>query len=234
MAIIKVGSLISDIKGLVGGLIFARNKGGLYVKNFATPINPQTTRQTDVRNDFATLVDDWQSRLIGLERTAWNDYGENNPVLNRLGELINISGLNWFIKLNALRLQASLTVVDDPPIGSSTGVPDTTLSVDDIDLGGASIDVGFNVALNWVGTDGDAMAVFAPAIQGQGIETFKRTLRFVGIIAGNTALPPTSPATLAYPWDGPTGGGKVFVEAVILETSPLKQTEGSRSPYFNT
>ena len=231
MAIIKLGPIVSDIKGLVNGLIFARNIGGNYVKGFVTPINPMTTRQVDVRNDFATLVDDWQSRLSQGERLGWNDYGQNNPVLNRLGEQILLTGLNWFIKLNALRLQAGGAVVDDAPVGSSTGIPDTSLDISDIDLDGATIDIAFDITGNWVGQDAGAMLIFVPDILSLGVESFNHPMRFAGAIQGDATTPPTSPATLAYPWGGPTGGGKVFCEATIIEDGP-KQTVGSRSPMF--
>lgn len=231
MAIIKPGPMIAEARGKIGGLIFSRNGGGLYVKSWAAPTNPMSTRQTDVRMDFANLVDDWEARLTSGERTDWNDWAEMNPIINRLGEQITISGLNWFIRMNAPRLQAGLVVVDTPPVGTATGLLDTTFAVSDIDPGGANFDIDFDTTLDWVGTVGDAMLVYASAIQSIGVEAFNKPLRFAFAILGDVTSPPTSPATISYPWGGPTGGGKVYAEAVIVESAPVV-TRGMRSPYF--
>ena len=52
MAKIKTSALVADIKGTVGGNVFASNKGGNYVRRYKKPINTNTIAQQEVRSIF--------------------------------------------------------------------------------------------------------------------------------------------------------------------------------------
>lgn len=216
MAILIPGAMVAEARGSIGGVTFSRNKGGLYAKNRVSGVNPQTTRQTDVRADFASLISDWGLVLTGTQRTAWIDYAAASPILNRLGQSIFISGLNWFTRTNVALLQASLSRVDDPPPVGLFPPPDGVFAVSDIDAGGANFDIDFDITQPWVGTDGGAMVVYGSQLVSLGTSNFDVRYRFAGVILGNSLTPPTSPATVAFPWSGPTGGNKVTARATIV------------------
>lgn len=216
MAILIPGAMVAEARGSIGGVTFSRNKGGLYAKNRVSGVNPQTTRQTDVRASFASLISDWGLILTGLQRTAWIDYAAASPILNRLGQSIFISGLNWFSRTNVPMIQAGLARVDDPPPVGLFPPPDAVFNVSDIASDGLNFDIDFDEAQPWVGEDGAGLLVFGSQLVSRGTANFDVRYRFAGVILGDSITPPTSPATVPYPWSGPTAGSNVTARGTIV------------------
>lgn len=154
MALFKAGPLASEIRGSIGGTVFARNKGGLYMRARTVGINPQSVRQVAVRSVFGDLAQAWSNVLTDAQRAAWELYAANVPLINALGEPRNVSGQNMFIRSNALLIDTAQTQVNDAPTNFTVGPTLTpTFSLDaaadtfDItDLGAYSPDsAGINV-----------------------------------------------------------------------------------------
>lgn len=116
MALFKAGGGIGAISGSIGSWVFARNKGGQYIRNRAIPVNPNTAFQVAVRAAMAYLVNRWANTLTGAQRTAWNLYASNVSMLNRLGEAIYLSGFNHYIRSNMIRKQIGQAIIDAGPI----------------------------------------------------------------------------------------------------------------------
>lgn len=116
MALIKLGGLVSNISGSIGGVTFARNRGGAYIRNRTIPLNPQTVRQVIVRQIFGSLSNLWSVTVTAVQRTAWELYASNVPLTNTLGEDRNVSGINMYSRGNALLLDTAGVRVDDGPI----------------------------------------------------------------------------------------------------------------------
>ncbi len=107
---------LGSIRGRIGGNIFSHNKGGDYIRLGTAPTNPQSARQTAVRGIFGTLASQWTTLLSDAQRLAWNIYAVAHPVVNSLGQTVEITGLAWYIKANASLADAALVAVTDPPI----------------------------------------------------------------------------------------------------------------------
>lgn len=116
MALIKLGALVSNISGSIGGTTFARNRGGAYIRNRTIPLNPQTPRQVAVRQIFGSLSNLWSTTVSAVQRTAWELYASNVPLTNSLGEDRNVSGINMYSRGNALLLDTGGVREDDGPI----------------------------------------------------------------------------------------------------------------------
>lgn len=144
MALIKLGALVSNISGSIGGTTFARNRGGAYIRNRTVPLNPQTTRQSAVRQVFGQLSNLWSTSLAAAQRTAWELYASNVPLPNALGEDRNVSGINMYSRGNALLLDTAGVREDDGPTVFTQGPSFTpTITLDEAadtltvtDLGG--------------------------------------------------------------------------------------------------
>lgn len=95
MAIFK--SILGTVSGKSGNLIFSRNKGGQYLKEYKKPTNPKTALQVAVRQIRSITSKAWAA-LTQEVKNAWNSFAEDNPVLNRLGDPIYLSGFGWFQK----------------------------------------------------------------------------------------------------------------------------------------
>lgn len=122
MAKIKLSAVgITMMIGKTGGQIFARNKGGLYVKNFVKPSNPNTAAQQRIRAIFAGVCALWD----GLSLTAkqlWKDAAVNFPVTDKFGDQLILTGRAFFQKVNVSLVSANQSAVLEPPV-SNTGVP---------------------------------------------------------------------------------------------------------------
>lgn len=132
MALLKLGGLIADIRGSIGGVTFARNRGGAYARNRTAPINPSSPRQIEVRATFASLTNRWTTILTEAQRAAWELYAENVPLPNTLGELRQVTGLNMYVRSNSLIEDTDGIQIDAAPVIFTVGPTITpTITVDE-------------------------------------------------------------------------------------------------------
>jgi hypothetical protein len=103
-----------QMSGSIGDNVFSHNKGGPYVRRRAIPINPSTTRQTTVRSNLSTVARAWRTLTAG-QRAAWNVWAPGNPVINRLGQSIQLSGFGCYCRLNGSLRDAGSTAITNPP-----------------------------------------------------------------------------------------------------------------------
>lgn len=206
-------ALGTSFSGSVGGLTASHNRGGLYFRARRVPTNPASGQQQVVRNAVAVLTSRWGSTLTQVQRDAWQTYATNTPKVDRLGDSINLSGVNWYIACNTPRVQGSLAIVDAAPttFGLATISPPEVDAFDDTNN---QVDVGFTNTDAWANETGGALLIYASRPQNPGIEFFKGPYRLAGVIAGAVS-PPTSPATLDLPFPIAVGQ-QVFFEARAL------------------
>lgn len=126
--------ILGNISGSVGANTWSHNKGGPYIRRRTVPTNPTTLRQTAVRSYLGFLSTMWQD-LTSLQRSGWNIYALNHPVMNRQGVSINLSGMSWFIGLNSRLLDVGLA----PLTAAPTNAGPTALAT-------ASISTAANIA----------------------------------------------------------------------------------------
>ena len=113
----KFMGALGQILGSVGGATFSHNRGGSYVKRRATPTNPNTVAQTDIRGILATLSSGWSS-VNAADRLAWDNWAAANPATDSLGNDINWSGHQAYIALNSRLMLAGAAANAAPPITS--------------------------------------------------------------------------------------------------------------------
>jgi len=90
----------------MGGCTASHNKGGPYFRRRAVPTDPASMYQTTVRNAMATLSSAWVNELTPSERMAWDTYAQNVSWVDSLGQAIQLSGLNHYLRCNSVRHQA--------------------------------------------------------------------------------------------------------------------------------
>jgi len=197
MASFKSG-LVTQASGSVGGLTFSHNQGGLYMRARSIPVNPNTAQQQAVRNFMSQLVAAWNDSLSAGQRATWDLYAFNTPVTSKLGEPINLSGLNMYVRSNVPRLQAGAARVDTGPsvfnLGSFT---EPSFSLDTANDEG---DVSFTDTDDWANEDDAFALVYFSRPFGPAINYFKGPYRFADTIDGNSTTAPTSPAAITLPF----------------------------------
>ena len=102
MALIKYGGGIIQMSGSIAGNTYARNRFGNYARARTKPVNPNTDLQDQYRSAVASLTQRWAQTVTAAQRAAWNLYGNNVNMLNRLGEVVHLTGFNHYIRSNVM------------------------------------------------------------------------------------------------------------------------------------
>jgi len=192
MALVTYAGGIGQMSGKLGGIIYARNSGGNYARVHRVPVNPNTALQQAVRSSLAELTVAWSSTLSAANRTAWNLYASSVTVLNRLGEAINISGFNHFIRSNTEFLNRLDAITVAGPVIFEIPEQDPTLAITATEAG-QTISISFNNALDWANESGGVMFIYQGSPQNGQRNFFGGPWRYIGRILGDDAVPPASP-----------------------------------------
>lgn len=118
MAKTKYTAFLADIRGKNNGTVFSKNKGGSYVRTKVTPVNGQSTKQTQVRNRFTTNSQAWRG-LTDAQRNSWNSAVDNFKGTDIFGDVKTPSGINLYGKLNNNLAEISVGAISTPPLPSS-------------------------------------------------------------------------------------------------------------------
>jgi len=191
MALVRYGAGIVQMSGSIAGTTFARNKSGNYARARTTPVNPASALQETRRATLAQLADRWSQVVTAVQRTAWNLYGSNVAMKNRLGEVIHLSGYNHYLRSNTAVLLAGDPAIDAGPTVFELPDQDPLFSFTASEAG-ASITYVFDDAAAWVDEDGGFLLKFQGKPQNAQRNFFAGPWRFHGIIEGAIS-PPTTP-----------------------------------------
>lgn len=210
------GILATQMSGSLGGITASHNRGGAYFRARATPTNPATSFQVVIRNAMAELTTRWNDVLTQTERDEWQTYADNVTLTNRVGDAINVSGQNMFIRSNVTAVQIGIAVQDTAPaifnLGSFT--EPTLISASE---SSQDFNLGFDNTDAWAGETGSQLVVYASRPQNPSINFFKGPYQLAGTVDGDDTTPPTSPATIVMPFTI-TDGQFVFVQLRALRT----------------
>jgi len=189
--------VITEASGSVGGQTFSHNRGGMYIRARAVPVNPGSVYQQAVRNYVAQLTSLWLNTLTAAQRNLWDQYAEAVPLPDRLGEPRNAGGLGQYVRSNVPRLQAGLTRVDVGPtvfnLGAFTNPTIASITAP------TALSLAFDNTDAWASEVGAAMLVYGSRTMNPSINYFKGPYRYADQIAG-AATPPTSPAAITLPF----------------------------------
>lgn len=114
MALIKLTAIVDNISGKLNGTVFAKNKGGHYMRSKSMPSNPKTSFQTAVRARFGAIAQLWGA-LTQAQRNAWNAMASEFPYQNRLGDSKILSGFALHQKLNTNLAVIGKNAISNPP-----------------------------------------------------------------------------------------------------------------------
>lgn len=110
MARIKLGPLVTDIAGSVGGATFQRNRFGMTMRNKPLPLYSQTPAQFKIRRLIAFLQYSWQD-LTDPQRLQWNRFLDFSGQTIRRDRSIKLSGQTLYIKYQLYRIMQGLPLL---------------------------------------------------------------------------------------------------------------------------
>lgn len=204
-------SILADASGSLGGLVASHNRGGQYLRSRVVPVNPASGPQVEIRTIFGNLASAWQT-LTSTQRDAWTTYAINVPVTDSMGDSRTLTGQQMYIRNNTARVQAGLARVDDGPVIFAL---DSLSPVAIVPSAAADqYSVTFETTDPWVGEDDAALLIFGSRELALTINFFKGPYRVQGLIAGDVAIPPTSPDTSITSVFALTEGNVIFNRVV--------------------
>lgn len=180
--------------GSIGGTVWSHNRSGVYIRNRSVPVNPNTSRQVAVRNAVRSIAIAWDLTLTQAQRDGWNVYAANVSWTNRLGQSINLTGLNHYIRSNTPRVQNGIARVDDAPVIFDLATAELALSATASEAT-QDLTIDGDPAGAWIG-EADAWQFFSMGLpQNGGIAFFGGPYRQLTAVPG--AGPPPFPVVIA-------------------------------------
>ena len=216
------GGIVAGGSGSIGGCTFSRNRFGSYIRNRSIPVNPNSIYQQTVRNALTTLSSRWSQTLTGAQRSAWETYAANVPTTDWEGNQIFLTGFNWYVGCNTLRIQSTLSIIDAGP--TTYVLPTFTLPVPTASASTTSL--AFTNTDAWANEVGGALIAFTSRPQSPTINFFKGPYRFSGTVLGS-GTPPTSPQVITNPFTA-AAPNRLHYKFVIVRADGR-----SSSPLFN-
>jgi len=106
-----------DARGrFADALVLGIWRGINWAREFVVPTNPQTLRQDIVRQNLVTVSRSWRTLLTPVQRQLWEEFailmGDSDP---QTANDIRMTGMDAFIWVNTVMLDATATQVADPP-----------------------------------------------------------------------------------------------------------------------
>lgn len=111
MATFKLGAIITDIAGSIGGTTLKRNGGYKVIMNKSSG-TPYSRSYNNPSLQYLPFIFKAWSRLEIAEKEAWIDQARYYTFPDKFGNLRALSGRQFFVKLNAQRWLAVPSLID--------------------------------------------------------------------------------------------------------------------------
>jgi hypothetical protein len=210
MAKVKFSALISEMRNKLNGSVFARNRGGAYLRTKVTPTNPQTAAQVAARSLLTTFSQMWRT-LTPEQHLAWNAVVDQWSTTDVFGDVVNPSGSALFIRLNINISLAGGTVVNTPP------TPTGAVAISELSIVADSSSSLFTVTFAPAAVPADtAMYVEATPMLSPGISNANSKFRKIATLAAAEASPYAGGADYLFKFGSITAGQKVFCRAKFI------------------
>lgn len=109
MASIKLGAIITDIAGSIGGTTFRRTPRGIIAYNKQGTQIKSAFAPNSVKAQLGDIFRRW-ALLTESEKTFWNEQAAIYQFPNKFGALVNLTGRQFFTKLNAQLIPTGTSV----------------------------------------------------------------------------------------------------------------------------
>lgn len=213
MALVKYGGGIVQMSGSMAGNTYARNRYGNYVRARTKPVNPNSNDQNAVRAALAMLTERWIETLTAVQRTAWNLYASNVAMKNRLGETVNLSGFNHYIRSNTNRARWGFATIDNGPVVFELPDKDPLFAFTASEATGM-LTIAYDAALEWANETGGSFWLQGGLPQNVTRNFYAGPWRRILRISGVTGAPPASPH-VTNNWINASEGQRLWIRGRI-------------------
>ena len=137
MAVIKLGSIVTDIAGSIGGTTFRRTSTGHAVYNKQGRQVKSAFAKASRKNELGNIFANWYL-LSESEKNQWNTNSSKYPLKDKFGNTKYLTGRQLYTKLNAQLLPAG-AASDVKSFDQFVELADTQLETFDISAGVLSL-----------------------------------------------------------------------------------------------
>lgn len=179
MARVQYGSLVTELKGSIGGTTFQLNSSGNVAKNKVNRVQGGYPYQVVPKYEFAFLASEWNEMSIS-EKNDWNVFAAAQPFTDRWGAVKYITGYQTFQSLNANLILVAKPLIYIPPVyASSVAVPAFS-----VQLTSSIISVTFSPPFNHTGY---SLLIFASPVSRSTYLSNRKSIRLISYIASGTS-----------------------------------------------
>lgn len=221
MAKIKLGNMITEIRGSVNGNTYSKGAYGAYIRTKVTPRNPRSIAQTAVRALFAFLSSLWRDLETG-DRTSWNLAAPLWSRLNIFGDNLPLTGFNLFKRLNGNLQAIGRTVITAAPAIVAT--PESVIEIASLSV--SEMTLNANPAI----PHAYDLQIFATQSLSPGKNYVSSELRQIGVITGAAFVDGVDIMGLYVSKFGaaPVLGQKVFLEFYFVNVTTGQASQAQR------
>lgn len=213
MAKVKFSALISEMRNKLNGSVFSRNRGGAYLRNKVTPLNPQTSSQVAARSLLTFFSQNWRA-LTQAQRDAWSGAVASWSTTDVFGDTVNPTGATLYIRLNCnISIAGGSPIVLPPaPLGAAA-LTDLSIVADE-----SSNTLAVTFAATPVPAD-HALVLEATGNLSAGINNANSSFRTIEVVAAAATSPHAAGAAQIAKFGSMVAGQKIFVRAKMIRLS---------------
>jgi hypothetical protein len=188
--------------GSFAGQTSSRNQFGQYVRNRATPVNPNTVQQGVVRSRMAGNASAWRA-LTDVQRAGWEALGLEISRTDSLGSSYTLNGFMAYCMVNNNKVAAGDAVVSAAP---AVVVPTNIITLTPT-LTSAAFSLAYTTTPLAAGT---RLFVFCSPMRSAG-RSFENDYRLISVTAAAAASPAVIFSAYQSRLGTPVTGTRIFM-----------------------
>lgn len=114
MARITFGPTVTALKGSIGGTTFQTNAAGAFARARPYVKKTSTVKQQLAHQSHQNLLFQY-SQLDATDKDDWNMFASAHDKINKFGQTKTLTGANWFLSTNFMRLLSGNSILTSPP-----------------------------------------------------------------------------------------------------------------------
>lgn len=210
MAKVKFTAVVADMRNKLNGSVFARNRGGAYVRTKVTPLNPQSVRQVAARNLLTSLAQGFRS-LSQAQITAWNEAVTQWQTTDIFGDLVSPTGLALYVRLNSNISNGGGDLISTPP------APVGAAALTSLELTAAVTGDVFDINFDPATVPADhSLYIESTAMLSPGINNANSRFRYIAMASSTTTSPIDAGGAQTAKFGALVAGQKVYVRCKLI------------------
>jgi len=204
MAKIIYQQMIGEISGKLNGSVFAKNRGGNYIRTKVSPVNARTAAQLQARNLLSGYSQAWRN-LTQTQRDSWNSASSDWSLATVFAQGATATGHGLFVTLNTNTNLAGGSPLTLPPNKVGAAPIQAFIGIGAVQDGAITLDM-------IPGSVPADHTMYIESTQGMsaGISNANSKFRFIGVLEADSATDEDLASVYATKFGAVSAGQKIF------------------------